>query len=194
MSQSETKPLIVLSCPGCGLTGDDIRSEAMREVLPYGDQGKKVSVIQVVHRCSKCTMAWTDFQSELIRDFAVKEALANDSEWVEQQLARAKPYLAQLIKVREVGKVLRSSVTEPKLAGILDQLYELTGEMIDLITRTIETRNLQEYMERYEPLKKRIEALQAQMEPGPVIPMDLGTLGALALLLAERSPGDGTIH
>lgn len=64
-------------CPGCGAGSDKHTIEAVRETVPYGDAGKAVSVIQPVHTCSACGLKWTDQSGEVIRDFAVREAMAS---------------------------------------------------------------------------------------------------------------------
>ena len=54
--------------------GEDLTLEAQREDIPYGENGN-VSVIMPIRGCKTCGMHWTDEYGEVIRDFAVTEAM-----------------------------------------------------------------------------------------------------------------------
>jgi C4-type Zn-finger protein len=59
-------------CPQCGC--EEFTIHAMREDVPYGSEGKTVSVIVPFINCHECGGTFTDVHAEVIRDFAVKEA------------------------------------------------------------------------------------------------------------------------
>lgn len=68
----------VVVCPACGAGEDKVSTAAQREEVPYGSDGKTVSVVLAVHSCAACGQSWTDHQAEVIRDFAVAEAMHAD--------------------------------------------------------------------------------------------------------------------
>lgn len=64
-------------CPNCGAAFEDTKCEGHRESVLHGKSGS-VSVIFPLHTCLKCEFQWSDYQTEAIRDFAVKEARSGE--------------------------------------------------------------------------------------------------------------------
>lgn len=68
-------------CPICEAT--PINVFAASRPVPYiadDDENKTVDIVVIIHQCSneECGFEWTDYRSELLRDYGVKKARKKD--------------------------------------------------------------------------------------------------------------------